>query len=52
VQLDRTFRMIAYAIHHNLNAILSTDTYVAVQARLDELGLTAAAKQYLGFLGR
>jgi hypothetical protein len=45
------FRMISYAIHDNLNAILSTDTHVAIQARLDELGLTAAAKQYVGFLG-
>ena len=52
MQLYRVFRMIGHTIHGNLNAILSTDTHVAVQARLDELGLTAAAKQHVGFLGR
>ena len=52
MQLYRALRMIGHAIYENLNAILSTDTHVALQARLDELGLTEAAKQHVGFLGR
>ena len=52
MQRYRAFRMIGDAIHENLNAILSTDTHITLQARLDELGLTEAAKQHVGFLGR
>ena len=44
MQLDRIFPDDGLRDSY-LNAILSTETYIAVQARPDELGLTAAAKQ-------
>ena len=43
---------LVHAINDYLNALLSTGTHIAVQARLDELGFTEAAKQHVGFLGR